>query len=441
MARARPGCRARGRRNRRAARSWRTRARRRAPSAAAPAREPGRSRSRRRARRRGERHLRAHRLEVVAERDGERRRRPRSRGSTRSSRVGASRPEWASQRHGRPTPRPCCRRSRSAAQVRDSVCQPAASIRLLQHDAAREAERHADAASRSRCAAWRSSSAGIAQAGATMPGSHGARASRPRAPAAGSGRGPVAAATAARRARPARAPSDSRQPEQRPSTAAAPASTVPHCGQRAWQRSIIALPRAVPQRLEHPADLGVDLARVGHACAPPPRAAPRRSAGAGGGRPPAAVDSREPELAAPAPRSRCAPSPVEERLEPLEAAARARGRLLLRAAGSTQRASSAAVHWRSKMASGVSRSDRLEPQPLLRARGVEREVARAAAALLRALAVPLVGEEVRDRGAQERAEAARLRAEVVEVALLEEAREVGLRQVLGVGGRQARGGG
>jgi len=77
----------------------------------------------------------------------------------------------------------------------------------------------------------------------------------------------------------------------------------------------------------------------------------------------------------------------------------------------------------------------LEPQPLLRARSVERDLDRAAAPLPGALAVPLVRQEMRHRREQEGPEAPRFGAKVAQVFFLEEAGEVRLRQVLGVGRR------
>src|SRR5207249_11246788 len=63
---------------------------------------------------------------------------------------------------------------------------------------------------------------------------------------------------------------------------------------------------------------------------------------------------------------------------------------------------------------------------------IERERRHAAAALLALCAVPLVGEEMLQRGQQEGAELALLTAEPFEVIPFEESGEEALRQVLGV---------
>ena len=150
----------------------------------------------------------------------------------------------------------------------ENGCQPAASIRFVSTIATDRPITINPAASRSRRAAWRISSAGIAHAGATTPvpiglrvrGRVTGRAPRPAVWGAGSLCASVGIASCERA-------SDSRQAEQRSSTAAAPLKAAPHCGhvRGAGVVRVIAAASsaAAPQRLEHPADLGVHVSGVG----------------------------------------------------------------------------------------------------------------------------------------------------------------------------------
>ena len=331
---------------------------------------------------RDDRHRVAHRLHVVAERDGERHRRPRSRGSraaaasARAGRSGrATRPP--------PRPRPCWPAITFCSASERRRCQPEASIRLLITMLTAKKSATPMAASRSRCAAWRSSSAGIAHAGATMPVPTGAE--RRGRGAGGSRRGPRRGSLRASvgdpvlRERLRQQAGRAEIPRPRPRRRA----RVPHCGQCGGRRARHAPALAVARSVSSIQRISASTSRgVGHACAPPPRAArsaKRRRRRCSATR---SVDSAEPELRPRPPRtSPLAPSPVRNALAARSApparrpAAPARSR-------STQRASSAAVHWRSKIASGVSRSTGSSRSRSSAARGVERQLARAAAALL-----------------------------------------------------------
>ena len=170
------GCRARGRSGTRAATSTPTRARRRAPTAGRRGRRAGRSRSRRRARRPSRGAPRSEGLEVVPNGDGEGYgdlvAEAHSQEPDRGETPGVGEPHHGRRRrhHGRGDHVHEC-------QVREGV--PAEGFdEVVEDDSDGEPEAQTRAACRSRRADWRSSSTGMAQAGATTPVSTGSSARR-----------------------------------------------------------------------------------------------------------------------------------------------------------------------------------------------------------------------------------------------------------------------
>ena len=278
------------------------------------------------------------------------------------------------------------------------------------------------AATARRRAACRSRSAGIVQLGAATPDPMGSSVRSRGRSFRGAGRtsgsaGPDAGSRSAVRRR---------QPEQRPSTIPLPDRTVPHSGQLLFAHPAV-LTVVSSHRISASTSPGArhrsrDFLpqHRGEALAQPVDGHP------GGG-------LARPQLAGQALVAGVRSSRHEVRLQLVEAPAAVGIVVFLPEPGQAPR-----EHGRRPLPLedrlGGQAVHRLAAPPLLRLVHVEGEDRLPSAPLLRLLPIPLVGEEVADGGAEEGAEAARFRPEVLEVALLEEAREVGLGEVLRVRG-------